>query len=140
MHCIAPSGDRICYDSPYRKDRDDGKTKCGGQLDVDMTSLPDSKQAIENIYWMDGAPCGKYVVSVVLYSGSSCPFDLIVCGGGVPGTPSLQAQEIFRGVLVDRSVPAGYEGNPEKFICEFEFVSSSEPLKFVRAIEKNNKK
>ena len=50
-HCEEPGGDHIYYSSDFRKDRGNRKTKCGGQLDIDMINPPQT--GVENIYYTD---------------------------------------------------------------------------------------
>lgn len=50
--CQQPNGEKIGYSTYFRKDRSDGHSSCGGQLDLDNTS-PNGKMAIENIYFLD---------------------------------------------------------------------------------------
>ena len=137
LHCITPDGTRIFYGSEYRKDKNNRKTKCGGQLDLDMTKLPPDGQAIENIYWTDNAPTGRYKVSVVNYSKThKCSFDLIVCGG-LEGKSGRQAVRSWRDQTIGTNTKEAslMEGKPELLVCEFDYVSSSEPLKWQFAVK-----
>lgn len=62
LHVITPSGERIFYDRR--------KSKCKGELDVDMNVDYDkaSSEAVENVFWPKGqAPSGRYKVIVVHY-------------------------------------------------------------------------
>jgi len=63
LHVVAPSGEEIFYGRR--------KSKCGGELDVDM-NVGYTKAvigAVENVYWPQGkAPIGKYRIYVVPYS------------------------------------------------------------------------
>jgi hypothetical protein len=47
-----PSGMKIGFSTPFRKDRDNTRSPYSGQLDVDNTS-PNGKLAVENITWTD---------------------------------------------------------------------------------------
>lgn len=60
LHVVAPSGQRIFYGKR--------KSKCNGELDVDMNVDYDkaSSEAVENVFWPKGqAPSGRYKVLVV---------------------------------------------------------------------------
>jgi len=48
-HAHEPTGAHIFYSSGYRKDRGNGTTSLGGQLDVDM--INPTTVGVENIYW-----------------------------------------------------------------------------------------
>ena len=52
LWCIQPNKEKIGFDSGYRKDRGNGFSYCGGQLDLDNTQ-PSGKLAIENIYFKE---------------------------------------------------------------------------------------
>ena len=49
--CIQPDGQRIGYDTGFRKDRGNVLSSCKGQLDLDITN-PSGKVAVENIYFL----------------------------------------------------------------------------------------
>lgn len=65
---IIPNRGHICYNSPFRKDRGNGRTPMTGQLDVDMINPSDT--GIENISWIDQNKMkeGKYVLKVHNFS------------------------------------------------------------------------
>lgn len=73
-HAIEPNHTYIYYSSSYRKDRGNGKTSMGGQLDVDM--INPTNIGIENIYWQDESKMqeGNYVFSIDPYSGTNKGF------------------------------------------------------------------
>ena len=73
-HCIEPGGSHICYSSEFRKDRGNKKTRCGGQLDIDMICPP--KTGVENIYYTDKNTLrnGVYEFYVNHFSGTPTSF------------------------------------------------------------------
>ena len=52
LWCHQPDRTEIGYSTGYRKDRGNGFSSCGGQLDLDNTN-PGSKIGVENIYFPD---------------------------------------------------------------------------------------
>lgn len=72
-HCVEPGGDHIYYQT-FRKDRGDRKTKCGGQLDIDM--ICPEKTGVENIYYKDKNKLrdGAYRFYVNHFSGQATTF------------------------------------------------------------------
>jgi uncharacterized protein YegL len=57
LHVIPPSGEEISFRHK--------KSRCGGELDVDMNVSPTSETPVENVYWpTGGAPQGRYQVFV----------------------------------------------------------------------------
>jgi hypothetical protein len=85
LHVICPSGEEIFYGNR--------KSKCGGELDVDMNVSHNSTEPVENVYFGDTsvgeeAPHGKYQVIVQNYSygsskrGDSVPFKVALRIGG----------------------------------------------------------
>ena len=50
--CQQPDKQQIGFNTGYRKDRNDNKSSCSGQLDLDNTH-PNEKLAVENIYFTD---------------------------------------------------------------------------------------
>lgn len=65
LWCTQPNKEKIGYSTGYRKDRGNGFSSCGGQLDLDNTG-PGSKMGIENIYFTDLKKLkdGKYMFYV----------------------------------------------------------------------------
>lgn len=63
-HANEPDGTHIYFRSSFRKDRGNGKTSMGGQLDVDMVNP--TTVGVENIYWesMKKLGNGKYQFKV----------------------------------------------------------------------------
>jgi predicted DNA-binding WGR domain protein len=76
LHVTPPSGEKVWFRHK--------KSKCGGELDVDMRK--DAKKPVENIVWTKKAPKGMYKVAVQNYSAShngTMPFTVgIVIDGG----------------------------------------------------------
>ena len=100
-HCEEPSGDHIYYSSPFRKDKGNRKTRCGGQLDIDM--ICPKQTGVENIYYTDKSTLkdGEYRFYVYHYSGQRTTFKAeIVFGDQVYTyhytTPSNGVMEIAR--------------------------------------------
>lgn len=52
LWCHQPDGQQIGYSTGYRKDRGNGFSSCGGQLDLDNTN-PGRTIGVENIYFPD---------------------------------------------------------------------------------------
>ncbi len=66
LHVVAPSREEIFFG--------DKKSKCGGELDVDMNVGGETMKPVENIYWpKGGAPNGLYrvIVNNYAYHGSN---------------------------------------------------------------------
>jgi len=59
LHIFCPSGERIYFNNKT--------SECRGELDVDMNVRPTSKNAVENVVWIENAPSGKYKVGVHFY-------------------------------------------------------------------------
>lgn len=59
LHVITPSGERISH--TYRRSR------CRGELDVDMNVEGESTEPVENVRWLHNAPSGRYSVLVNLF-------------------------------------------------------------------------
>ena len=70
-HALEPDGNEICYATPYRKDRDNKRTKMSGQLDIDM--IDPRKLGVENIVWSDLSKMkdGTYQFWVHNFNGNS---------------------------------------------------------------------
>ena len=131
IHCTAPSGETIYFSHK--------KSKCGGELDVDMTYCFTGSKAVENIRWMSGAPSGKYTVRVVNYSGvKRAGFKVIVRGGGereFDAGHTEQELRLWNAVLSTPQDPKG-ESAPSKNkptikLVEFEFTSPAKPIKWL---------
>ena len=60
LHVIDPSGYHIYYA--------DAKSPTGGELDVDMNVSKPKKPAIENVFWKESPPKGKYHVYIHNYT------------------------------------------------------------------------
>lgn len=67
-----PKSNHIGYDTRYRKDRDNGFSPLGGQLDLDMNAgvAKNSVDPVENIYWKKINP-GTYLVQVMNFAKRS---------------------------------------------------------------------
>jgi uncharacterized protein YbjQ (UPF0145 family) len=79
LHVTPPSGEEIFFRHK--------KSRCGGELDVDMNVGGDSTTPIENVFWAHGsAPRGRYQVSVKQYScrdgNNRTPFRIEVVAAG----------------------------------------------------------
>ena len=79
LHVITPSGEEISFRN--RRSRD------GGELDIDKNvRYPDTREAIENIRWLQNTPVGEYKVFVDYYAHHRCgdgceqetPFEVLV--------------------------------------------------------------
>ncbi len=70
-HAIEPGGTHIYYGSSFRKDKNNGKTSMGGQLDIDM--IRPSTVGVENIYWesMKKLENGTYQFKVKNYDSGN---------------------------------------------------------------------
>ena len=73
-HCEEPGGDHIYFRSPFVLKKNDIKTKCGGQLDIDMVCP--ATTGVENIYYKDKSKLrdGAYKFYVHHYSGQKTTF------------------------------------------------------------------
>lgn len=60
LHVFCPSGERIYFNNR--------KSKCGGELDVDMNVKPTSRTPVENVVWMEEPAKGDYRVCVHHYA------------------------------------------------------------------------
>lgn len=60
LHMFTPSGERIYFNNRH--------SSCGGELDVDMNVKPSSNSPIENVFWDEMPPPGKYKVAVHHYA------------------------------------------------------------------------
>ncbi|HJM18242.1 MAG TPA: hypothetical protein QF703_01780 [Candidatus Thalassarchaeaceae archaeon] len=56
LHVITPSGEHVYHDNR--------KSKCGGELDIDMNFKPTSKTPVENVVWTETPPPGVYRVGI----------------------------------------------------------------------------
>ena len=65
---VVDPNDEVIYSSKRN-------SSTGGVLDVDMNAKPQSKKAIENIYWQDNPPQGHYHVFVHHYKKHIRLFD-----------------------------------------------------------------
>lgn len=60
MHVIVPSGERISYQHK--------RSRCQGELDVDMNVNGESDQPVENVRWLPRkAPSGRYTILINLF-------------------------------------------------------------------------
>ena len=141
LHCQCPGGQEIYYEN---------KHACGGQLDIDHTSIQPGG-SIENIFWeknvsrlslnasaviamphashavlcpfLRQAPQGRYIVWVKNFSQDvDTPCDVSVAGGG---------EDTYGRPLVKRftNVRIPKEGSDRKLrICEFEYLSKTEKV------------
>lgn len=63
LHVYAPSGAHLCYMNK--------RSRCGGELDVDMNNASTiSTEPVENVFWAK-APLGTYRVAVISYNNRS---------------------------------------------------------------------
>jgi uncharacterized protein YbjQ (UPF0145 family) len=79
LHVIPPSGEELSFSHK--------KSRCGGELDVDMNVGGDSQTPIENVFWAHGsAPRGRYEVRVKQFKCRDgqvrTPFRVEVVAGG----------------------------------------------------------
>lgn len=65
LHVFTPSMDRIYFNNR--------KTKCGGELDIDMNIKPTSNSPIENVVWKEQPAKGVYRVHVFHYASHKRP-------------------------------------------------------------------
>ncbi|MCA9036768.1 MAG: hypothetical protein KDA91_16655 [Planctomycetaceae bacterium] len=74
LHVITPSGEHISHG--HRKSR------CHGELDVDMNVQAESSEPVENIRWLQrGAPMGRYTILIHQYrwrTGRTDALELLV--------------------------------------------------------------
>ena len=106
-----------------------------------MQEVDPGKIAVENIFWTEGAPCGKYTVSVINYTAASeVGFTLLVSGGGEKQIGGTMQQDMrsFDSILTtpnDAKVAAEPGDDPIKRpgqkVCEFEFSSTKEPIRWL---------
>lgn len=75
LHLYEPGGIEIGYSTPYRKDKGNTLSPCGGQLDIDMNATQsgrgfDAVHPVENIIYPTDLRLkdGKYRVEVINYS------------------------------------------------------------------------
>ena len=65
LHVVTPSGEEI-----YFRNRRSGD---GGELDVDKNvRYPDTREAVENVRWLNNSPEGEYRVFVHYYANHGC--------------------------------------------------------------------
>jgi hypothetical protein len=72
LHCRQPNGERIYYNTLFRKDKGGKLSSCGGLLDLDIIS-PNGKLAVENIYFesLSKLKQGAYLFYVNPYTKSN---------------------------------------------------------------------
>lgn len=72
LWCKEPENVRIGFDTPFRKDKSNGKSPSKGQLDLDIIN-PGKKVAIENIYFkeIESLREGKYKFWVNQYAANN---------------------------------------------------------------------
>lgn len=79
LHVITPSGEKIKFSHK--------RSRCGGELDVDMNAGNPTTQPVENVYWpLNGGPRGEFKVFVNHYSNRGAanpsPFMIVVTVDG----------------------------------------------------------
>jgi len=94
LHVICPSGEEIYYSHK--------KSRCGGELDVDMNaSNPFSQHPVENVVWANDCPAGDYQVIVNNYHHrsrqNSVPFTLQVAIQGKQTVEINSSWEVEQG-------------------------------------------
>jgi len=99
--CKEPNGTKIGYDTPYRKDRGDSRTRNGGQLDVDITTpnTYKNKNIVENISYLDKSKMkdGVYTFWVNMFSNR--------------GSKGFTAEIEFDGNSYTYEYPNSFSGN-----------------------------
>eukprot|EP01124_Arcella_intermedia_P003754 TRINITY_DN1208_c0_g1_i1.p1 TRINITY_DN1208_c0_g1~~TRINITY_DN1208_c0_g1_i1.p1 ORF type:complete len:453 (-),score=83.34 TRINITY_DN1208_c0_g1_i1:39-1226(-) len=104
LHVITPNGEEIYYSHK--------KSKCNGELDVDMNVRGESETPVENVYWPTGkAPAGKYTVMVHLYAYH-----------GTNGTPAIPFRvQVKVGEEVKMYKSTIKTAKTKLKVCDFEF-------------------
>lgn len=79
LHVVPPSGERINFAHK--------RSRCGGELDVDMNAGTQSDEPVENVYWaLNGGPRGEFKVFVNHYTNrgveNPSPFMIVVTVDG----------------------------------------------------------
>jgi uncharacterized protein YbjQ (UPF0145 family) len=98
LHVTPPSGEEIYFGHK--------KSRCGGELDVDMNVHGNSTTPIENVYWAHGsAPRGRYQVAVKQFKcrdgNTRTPFRIeVVAAGKVTHYEGVVDGETMQGACV----------------------------------------
>jgi len=105
LHVIPPGGEEIWFSHK--------KSKCGGELDVDMNVKGESTTPVENIYWpIGGAPPGHYKVYVQNYAFH---------GPHTGSTVDFRVQvKVGDDIKIHKGVTTGVKANTT--VCEFDFI------------------
>jgi len=119
LHVITPSGEHVYHDNR--------RSKCGGELDIDMNFKPTSKTPVENVVWTETPPPGVYRVGIRHFKIhkrgilSKIPLISLLVGknetGFKLGVTIGKSKKFYEGTIE--------RGNDVKFVAKFAIAESS---------------